>query len=314
MARPLRIEYPGAFYHVHARGNQKQSIFVSDDDRLHFLNCLRTAHEKFGAVVDAYCLMQDHYHLLAETPRGDLSKVMHLINTAYSIHFNKKNARCGHPFLGRFSAVLVQAEMYARELAAYVHLNPVRARIVESPEEYPWSNYREYLCLVPSQSWTRTSFVLGLFASNPSRARRLYEEYVQRHVGRFSPNPLQAAESIGILGQADFITRIQNTVPIRESDPIPREVPQLRKLRFKPSFPALVAEAERIFGPRNSFARNAAIYVSHKRTGYSLKEIASYFDLSISGVSDASRRIRREMKGNVTISRAIEEIASSMFH
>lgn len=313
MARPLRIEYPGAFYHVHARGNQKQPIFLSDEDRFYFLNCLRAAYEKLGAVVHAYCLMEDHYHLLNETPHGNLSKVMHLINTTYSIYFNKKHARCGHPFQGRFSAILVQADIYARELAAYVHLNPVRAGIVESPEEYAWSNYREYLRPESSQPWTRTSFVLRLFASDSLRASHLYADFVQRRAGQSLPDLLKAAESAGILGEAAFLARIYSAFPVRQSDPIPREIPQLRKLKFRPPLQTVVAVAERVLGPKNAFARNAAIYVIHKRTDYSLSEIAAHFNMSISGISDVSRKIRRELNGNGVLSKAIEEIALSIF-
>ena len=128
MPRQLRIEYPGAFYHVYSRGNQKQPIFFSDDDRYYYLNILRQAHERLGCISHLYCLMDSHYHLTLETPDANLSQIMHFINSAYSVYLNKKHERCGHLFQGRFKAILVQADAYARTLATYIHGNPVRIR------------------------------------------------------------------------------------------------------------------------------------------------------------------------------------------
>lgn len=312
MTRPLRIEYPGAFYHVLARGNLKQSIFLSDDDRHFFLACLRSAYEKYGAIVHAYCLMGNHYHLLNETPRGNLSRVMHLVNTMYAVYFNKRNGRCGHPFQGRFRAILVQADVYARELAAYVHLNPVRAGIVERPEEYAWSNYRDYVRPGSAPPWTRTSFVLRLFSQDPSTAIRLYADFVRGNIETSAPNPLQAAERVGILGNENFVALIRGSLSVRGSDPIPREVPQLRRIKFRPPIPDIVAGAERVLGRRNAFVRNVAIHVMHRRTDYRLGEIAGHFHMSVSGVADASRKIRRELGGSSVLSGAIEEIVASL--
>ena len=314
MARPLRIEYPGAFYHVHARGNQKQPIFLSDEDRVFFLKCLRDAHTRFDSIIHVYCLMENHYHLFLETPSGHLSRIMHLINTAYSIYFNKKNGRCGHPFQGRFSSILVQAEKYARELAPYIHLNPVRVGIVDSPEKYLWSNYREYLGFVPSQPWTETSFVLDLFSTDTPVARHKYAEFVLWRMAQELPSPLEAAKSNGILGKPDFVAWVREKLP-REVLNLPnREVPHLRRLKTTPDLTTILAAAETAFGPKNRFAKRAAIYISHKNTDYALKEISEFFNMSISAVSDISRIIRREISCNGTLSRAIQEIVLALFH
>jgi hypothetical protein len=133
--------------------------------------------------------MENHYHLFMETPRGQISKIMHLINMRYSSYFNLKHARCGHTFQARFSAILVQAEEYARELAPYIHLNPVRAGIVNRPEDYVWSNYREYLGIAAPQPWTANSFVLRLFGASLADARNNYEEYVAWRLSQKLPSP-----------------------------------------------------------------------------------------------------------------------------
>jgi len=188
MTRPLRIDYPGAFYHITCRGNRKQPIFLSDEDRVFFLGCLREAHERFGLRIHAFCLMGNHYHLFAEAPEGGISKIMHLINTRYSNYFNKKCDRTGHTFQSRFSAILVEARGYALELTAYIHLNPVRAELVDLPEEYDWSDYRVYMGLTPSQSWNSQQRVLRMLGKNAERARDEYRRFVLDRMGNPRPS------------------------------------------------------------------------------------------------------------------------------
>ena len=155
MARPLRIEYPGAFYHVTSRGNERKDIFKSNTDREMFLSYLASAQEKYEAVVHAYCLMSNHYHLMIETPQGNLSQIMKYINSSYTNFFNIKRKRTGHLLQGRYKAILVEADAYATELSRYIHLNPVRAGMVRSPEEYRWSSY-SYYTERSSPSWLKT--------------------------------------------------------------------------------------------------------------------------------------------------------------
>ena len=133
MARPIRIEYAGAVYHVTARGNERKAVFRDDQDCGRFAETLAECVERFGLVVHSYCLMPNHYHLIAETPRGNLSGSLGWLQTTYSIRFNRRYRRSGHLFQGRFKALLVEADGYARELVRYVHLNPVRPRDKKAP-------------------------------------------------------------------------------------------------------------------------------------------------------------------------------------
>ncbi|MDY6972201.1 MAG: transposase, partial [Thermodesulfobacteriota bacterium] len=144
MARPLRIEFPHAFYHVTSRGNERKAIYKSQRDREKFLVYLKSATERYGAVIHLYCLMGNHYHLLVETPLGNLSQIMHHINGAYTTYFNIKRKRSGHLFQGRYRAILVDIDEYAKHLCRYVDLNPVRAGLSEDPENYRWSSCRYY--------------------------------------------------------------------------------------------------------------------------------------------------------------------------
>ena len=125
MARPLRITYPGAFYHITSRGNERKEIYKTNRDREKFLSYLESATERYGAMIHVYCLLNNHYHLLLETPSGNLSQIMRHINGAYTTYFNTKRNRAGHLFQGRFKAILVDIDEYSKELSRYIHLNPV---------------------------------------------------------------------------------------------------------------------------------------------------------------------------------------------
>ncbi len=142
MARPLRIEYPGAVYHVTSRGNEKKAVFKDDQDRELFLKILAEVNKRYHWFCHAYCLMDNHYHLLIETPEGNLSLGMRQLNGVYTQAFNKKRNRTGHLFQGRYKAILIQKDNHLLEACRYVVLNPVGARLVERPEDWKWSSYR----------------------------------------------------------------------------------------------------------------------------------------------------------------------------
>ena len=163
MGRPLRIEYSGAHYHVTSRGNEQKDVFKSQKDRERFLSYLESAVLRYGAVIHAYCLMSNHYHLLVETPSGNLSQIMKHINGAYTNYFNVKRKRAGHLFQGRYKAILIEADEYAKELSRYIHLNPVRVGMVSRPEDYQWSSYRDYIGQRKTPDWLKREFIIGYF-------------------------------------------------------------------------------------------------------------------------------------------------------
>ncbi len=163
MARPLRIEYPGAFYHITNRGVGRQDIFFKDYDRKVFLEKLEDLHEKWGIIFHGYCLMTNHYHLELETPGGELSRPLQWLNHVYAGYVNKEYKRVGHLFQGRFKSVLVEAEDHLHVLTRYIHMNPVRAGIVRRPEEYRWSSYRDYLGIRQCPKWLEVKKTLEMF-------------------------------------------------------------------------------------------------------------------------------------------------------
>ncbi|MCD6472522.1 transposase [Candidatus Aerophobetes bacterium] len=145
MSRPLRISYPGALYHITARGNEKNLIYREKEDYCKFLKTLSDLPKRFSAVIYGYVLMSNHYHLLIETPKGNITKVMHYLNTAYTGYFNRKYHRVGHLFQGRYQGILIEKDRYLLSVSRYIHLNPVRTLIVKGPEEFNWSSYLQYI-------------------------------------------------------------------------------------------------------------------------------------------------------------------------
>jgi REP element-mobilizing transposase RayT len=312
LARQLRIEYPGAFYHVFSRGNQKQPVFLSDDDRFFFLKCLREAHEKYGVIVHVYCLMPNHYHLILETPLGNLSIMMHFLNTAYTIYFNAKHKRSGHLFQGRYKSILIEAKSYAQELSKYIHLNPVRSEIVDLPEQYPWSSYGYYRGTARPNKWLETALILNLFAEHPEEARRAYLEFVIGGIGQEVPDSLKDSIRTGVLGSEEFVTKIKKEFLEDKISKPDREKPQLRKLRKKPDLPLILSISEKVLGPRNKHLLPIAILISHKNSALKLREIGEFYSLSISSVSNACSRALVAIAGNATLTNAMEEIEQAI--
>jgi len=313
MARQLRIEYPGAFYHIASRGNRKQAIFLADRDRVAFLDIIGEAHQKFFTVIHVYCLMTNHYHLMLETPLGNLSKTMHFINTKYSIHFKKKHSCVGHLFQGRFKAILVEADTYALELSRYIHLNPVRAAIVEDPEEYPWSSYREYLDTAsrPTSSWLEKSLVLGSFGRNSTEAKIKYSEYVKEAAEKEIANPFDRLKGGLILGSDDFIARIK-MLHIKDMPDNP-EVPAIRKLKNISSLEKIFFATLRLLPEEAKLARNTAIFISRKNTDYRLREIAQYFHLGKSAIGKVATLMKTQIAADKDLDRKVKEIEQSIF-
>lgn len=311
MSRQLRIEYPGAFYHVTTRGNQKQPIILCDRDRSVIIGYIKEAMAKFNAKTHVYCLMQNHYHLLLETLLGNLSKILHFINTSYSVYFNKKHARTGHLFQGRYKAILIEKDTYALELSRYIHLNPVRAGIVAFPEEYPWSSYREYMGIRTTESWLNTAYMLGYFGQDLGIARSRYADFVVEAIGQKAENPLKKAGRSLILGSEDFIARIKKEFLV--DTPENREVPAIRSLKEKPPLDIIHRTVEQSLGRKNRYARNAAIFLCRKRTDYTLADVAGFYGISKSAVAKIVGQMKEMLAWNKTIEDVLRETEESLF-
>jgi REP element-mobilizing transposase RayT len=307
MARPLRIEYPGAFYHVTSRGNEQKDVFKSRKDKEKFLDYLSSATVRYGAVIHVFCLMSNHYHLLLETPEGNLSQIMRHINGAYTTYFNVKRKRSGHLFQGRYKAILVEADEYAAELSRYIHLNPVKAGMVTAPEEYEWSSYRHYIGLTEAPAWLKTSFILGWFSGED--AKKKYRQFVDDAAKQETESPLKGAVASTILGRSGFLKLITETYlgEIEED----RNLPAVRKLN-RPTLEEIIGTVETLINNDVTLSRKISIYFCQRYSGARLREIGERFGLSDAAVSQVSKRLRAASENDVAIKKQLKQVENKL--
>jgi len=273
MARQARIQYNGALYHLTSRGNAQEDIFRTDEDRLEFIDVLRKSRNRYNCTVYAYCLMDNHYHLLVETPDGNLSQFMRQLNGVYTQSFNFTHRRTGHIFEGRYKSILVQKDLYLLELARYIVLNPVRAGMVRSAKDWPWSSYKSTAGLIEATSWVNHDWLLSNFSKKRQLAVKAYRKFVTE--GRNQPKPWETLRNQIYLGDDEFIEGAKEKIPRSASE---SEIPDIQsrpRLTAKP-----IKEYETL-----AKTRNDAILASFASGGYTMKEIGEYFKIHYSTVS-----------------------------
>ena len=276
MSRPLRLEFSGAIYHVTARGNAQSTIFLDDVDREMFLTCLGEAVARFGWLCHAYCLMDNHYHLLIETPEGNLSQGMRQLNGVYTQRFNRQHQRVGHLFQGRYKAIVVERDSYLLELCRYVVLNPLRARMIKQLDRYPWSSYPSTVGLIPAPEWLSTDWVLSQFGRQRRAAQQHYAAFVAQGKGLVSP----WAEVKGqvLLGKQTFAETMR---PMLDAKRTLKEIPRLQRLLHRPALIRLFTKQAQ----DDKVLRDQAIRKAHGEHGYSMAEIARHAGIHYSTVS-----------------------------
>ncbi len=278
MTRPLRLEFPGALYHVTARGDRRKTIFTDDVDREYWLQALQLVCKRFNFVVHSYCQMGNHYHLMVETIEGNLAQGMRQLNSLYSQEFNRRHKFVGHVFQGRYKGILVQKENYLLELSRYVVLNPVRACIVDSPGDWPWSSYNATMGNCAAPEWLDVDWLLGQFGSDRDSARQSYLGFVFSGVGKSSP--LRDTQHQIILGDAIFVA--QHSQNLVDTD-----------------FTAITKEQRRLVAQTlgeyeaNFSKRDEAMFRAYLSTAFTMVEIAAHFGVSSQTVSRAVRKYER---------------------
>lgn len=265
MARPLRLELSGGLYHLTSRGNGRADIFLDDDDREAWLAILAQVCARFNWVCHAWCQMSNHYHLLIETPEANLSQGMRQLNGVYTQHFNRAHGRCGHVFQGRYKAILVERDSYLLELARYVVLNPMRARMVKRLEDWQWSSYPATCGLAPRPSWLQTDWILGQFGGAHNERAVAITRYVEFvHQGARLPSVWAQLQGQIFLGSADFVSQMQTH--ISQSGAL-KEIPRAQRRTITQS----LVDFARLY-PRNEAMARA--YLSGQ---YSQAEVARHF-------------------------------------
>ncbi|MYM28495.1 addiction module toxin RelE [Duganella sp. CY15W] len=276
MTRPLRIQYPGALYHVTSRGDRKALIFRDDTDRAVWLQLLGEVCGRFGYAVHAFCMMGNHYHLLVETINANPALGMRHLNGVYAQYFNRRHDLVGHVFQGRYHAVLIEKEAHLLELARYIVLNPVRAQFVTQPQHWRWSSFNFTVAVLPPPSWLETDWLLSKFGPNANAARAAYHQFVLNGLGISSP--LQNIYRQLMLGSAEFIRQHQQTTFSDHIDGVSRQ--QRGAL-------ALPLQAYRDKFPGD---RNTAMAAAYQTNAYTITAIARAFGVSH---ATASRAIRQ---------------------
>ena len=271
MSRPLRLEFSGALYHVTSRGNERKAIYLEDSDFEIFLNLLNTVCSRYNWVIHAYCLMDNHYHLLVETPDANLSKGMRQLNGVFTQSINRKHGRVGHLFQGRYKAILVDKDAYLLELCRYIVLNPVRAKMVDTPDEWLWSSWHCMVGKQASPNWLATDALLNYFDKERSVAIAEYIHFVEEGVNKTIWDDLQHQI---YLGDDVFVEKYQILKELLEGDvsEVPFKQRSLSPLTLKSYH-------------EQSVTRNEAIIKAYQSGGYTMKEIGDHFKIHYSLVS-----------------------------
>jgi REP element-mobilizing transposase RayT len=293
MARPLRLDFPGAVYHITARGDRQGLIFEDDADRATFIELLAREIKQQGWLLYAFCLLGNHYHLLLETPEPNLVRGMRHLNGIYTQAFNRRHGRSGHVLQGRYKAIVVDPDTYLRELCRHVVLNPVRAGMVASPADWPWSSYLPTAGETVCPDWLAAQHVLDLLSVEGSQARRAYVRFVAD--GLVGPSPWPHVKGQIFLGSEAFTARMEKLLGGEKPKGIarrqlaarrPNAARVLRAVALAHEIPTSEA-LER--GHRQAFKH--AVYLLRRQANLPLREVAKMAKVSIGRVSQIQTEI-----------------------
>jgi len=276
MARPLRIEYPGAVYHITSRGNDKKAVFKDDQDRETFLKILAHVNKRYHWLCHAYCLMDNHYHLMIETPDGNLALGMRQLNGVYTQARNKRYNKTGHLFQGRYKAILIQKDTHLLEVCRYVVLNPVRARMVEKPEDWRWSSFRATAGKEAALPCLTTDWILGQFSRTRAKAEKEYRQFVQWGIGK--ETIWNEVKGQTLLGEDDFIDSLAEHIKRH------KDIPEISKSQRYANRP----ELEKIFKEHilaDKRKRDRKIAEAVEKYGYTQRSIADHLGVHATYVS-----------------------------
>ena len=311
------MEFEGALYHLTGRGNARERIFADEADCAKFVQLLVESLERYEVALQGYVLMGNHYHLIAETRRANLGRWMHWLTTAYTVYFNRRHHRVGHLFQGRYKSILVEAEGYLLGLSRYVHLNPVRGKVIGRGDpvqrrkrlrKWRWSSYRGYSGLAKAEQWVSQERVLGEMGGRAGRRRLRYRRFVEEGLTREIDNPLEAAQWQTALGGEHFLQRLRDHLEGRKEQH--REVPALRQLRRRPEAQSILGCVARVYRcskkelldrrvSRGNEAKAVAMVIIWDCCGMSLQEVGQLFGgAGYTAIAQMIRRTReKDRKG-----------------
>lgn len=311
MSRALRVEFDGAVYHVMSRGVGRMRTFADDEDRRAFLELVGGVVQEGGLIAHAFCVMPNHYHLLCETPAGELSRWMRRINGEYSKGFNRRNGRVGHLWQGRYKSILVEDGSYFLECGRYIHLNPNRSRITRPAERYPWSSYRCYVKAgVPRVDWVSTKRTLSHFGGRKDR----YRAYVEAGKGEKPVSPFERAYAGLVLGGEAFVERIRRLTETesREDSGAQPALSAMRRLAKAKAEEVEQLVSEQFAGEVPRRQRRLVLYALRKHSRLRPSEIARRCGRTPAAVSLAVRDLDREATENTDLARKLKSLAKAV--
>ena len=314
MSRPLRIEYDNAFYHVIARGERREAIFTCPADKEKFLTKVGETAEKYQLLVHAYVLMDNHYHLLVETPRANLSQAMHYLNASYGNWFRRKYDIVGSVFQGRYKAILVEKDEYLKVLSAYIHLNPLRAGIVKEPSKYEYSSCRFYTLKSKQPAFLRTDDLLGMFNGNRSEYRRFLKGYSEQGA-EIDPELIYGKNAL--LGSEGLLRNVFKKIENNVGGIDDREQPDVRDMSLVNADDIMeimlvemrIAEDTIWQRRRGNMYRKLLIYGLWQHTANSLKQIGEIMKMDYAAVSAMVRIFKMEITQNKDSRKLAEQLA-----
>jgi putative transposase len=321
MSRPLRIQYPGAWYHVMNRGRRGEAVFSEARDYTAFIELIKETAEMWKVRVAAYCLLPNHYHLLIQTPEGNLSRCIRHLNGVYTQRFNRAYHCDGPLFRGRYKSILVDAESYLLELVRYIHRNPVEAAMVDELHKYPWSSHKGYLSASGKWNWLYKGFVLSLFAQERKESIKRYKEFVSEETPEQMSAILARDKWPSMLGSEPFVSRMKEKFFRSKKH---EEVPASRSLA--PEVGEIKEAVCRVYGVEKDTLlssrrgvvnepRNVAMYLTRRLRGERLEDIGRGFNISkYSSVSSAIEKIRKELLTNDRLKRRISKIEALLIN
>jgi len=316
MARPLRIDFNGAWHHVMNRGRQRENIFRDAQDYKAFIDLLKNTSEMFRVNVAAYCLMSNHYHLLLQSSEGNLARAMRHLGGVYTQWFNRRHGLDGQLFKGRYKAILVGEEEYLQGLVRYIHHNPLKAGLTKSLDEFSWSSHLGYLRRGDAWKWLHTGPLLSQFSDDPAKARAEYRRFMARDEDEEIERIFSLKKLPAILGNSDFVQTIKDRFFAAKLSP---EVPESRQLTpvTMEAIKTAVCEAYGITedtlassarGITND-PRDIAIYLARTLKGDSLTQIGEHFKIKkYSTVGSAIARVKGKVKADKSGAERIEKI------
>jgi REP element-mobilizing transposase RayT len=315
MARPLRIEYPGAWYHVMNRGRRTEKIFRDRQDYQMFIKLLEETSEMCNIRVAAYCLMTNHYHILVQTPDANIARSMRHINGVYTQRFNRKHHCDGQLFRGRYKSILVSGDRYLLQLVRYIHHNPVKAGLVNKPDDYPWSSHKGYLSVSKKWKWLHKEFILSLLTKNRKEWVKEYRKFIAIENDEEIADVLERKKCLSVMGPETFINWVKGKYYTLKSD---QDVPQAKELAPEANtvINAVckfynVSRDELYRSRRGHFnePRNVAIFLTRKLRRDSLNEIGSQFQTKkYSSISSVIERMKKQMLTDRNLKKRVERV------